>query len=173
MEKITHIEILINKAGLGYDDLGPVDSITVTDNKDGTYKLYDEYGDTVVNYEVAVEILKRVSGTGKDAWEVFWDLTPPEHSTIVIYTSRQLIEKGFPEEMICCDDVHEIWHHLDGFVARAYKWPSSGRREVVTRYKYGWVLSHDSYDRKRSRAKGPIYSAKNITGGHLSRFNRK
>lgn len=90
-----------------------------------------------------------------------------------IFTSEQLIARGYPPEMVDCEDVAEIWYHKEGFVSKRYVWPCPGTREVATRYSHGWELSYQTYDRKRSFGKGPIYSAKNITGGYLSRFNRK
>jgi hypothetical protein len=88
-----------------------------------------------------------------------------------MYTDKEIIAMGYPKVMVEGSDVAEIWHHEDGFVANAYRWPAPGTRRIARRIEGGWILLTEGYDRKRSFGRGPRYAAKSAVGGHLRKYD--
>lgn len=58
-----------------------------------------------------------------------------------------------------------IREYLDGWVARAYRWPAPGR--AVEHYRDGAPTREWFYDRKRPHARGPSWVASSAKGGTL------
>jgi hypothetical protein len=76
-KKEKHLQELIEKAGLSFDDLGSCDCTCCTDLENGKFKFYDVGAEAIIPYEQAVEILEKIK-PGKDAWENFWDAAPKD-----------------------------------------------------------------------------------------------
>lgn len=58
--------------------------------------------------------------------------------------------------------------YLDGWVPNAYRWPAPGRCVRLMRTAEGWEAVETTYDRKRSRGRGPRWVALSAKGGRLA-----
>ena len=61
--------------------------------------------------------------------------------------------------------IASVREYHDGWVPNAYKWPAPGK--ATEHYREGDSVEL-SYDRKRSKARGPSWVAKSAAGGRLA-----